>query len=67
MKRGTHAPMTFVWGRGYSEGSRVPDYFKLSTILTNFECNDLKNKLDYEKYGEFYLYSLVHFLPRVFP
>ena len=67
MKRGTHTPMTFFGGGGTPRGHVYPDYFKLSTILTNFECNDLKNKLDYEKYVEFYLYSLVHFLPRVFP
>ena len=45
-------------GGGYSEVSRVPDYFKLSTILTNFECNDLKNKLGDERYVEFHFYSL---------
>ena len=48
MKYGTHAPCGFFErerGGGYSEVSRVPDYFKLSTILTNFDCNDLKKQI----------------------
>ena len=41
-------PVVFLSGKGgggYSEVSRVPDYFKLSTILTNFDCNDLKKQI----------------------